>query len=40
MNYGIFKFTLDMIMVFLTGGLWLIWMFVRENRRRNTIVVR
>lgn len=33
-KYGFFKFLGDIFMVFLTGGLWLIWIFVREMRRR------
>ena len=32
--YGCLGFLGDLIMVFLTGGLWLIWIFVREMRRR------
>lgn len=40
MNYGIFKFILDITLVLLTGGLWLIWIFIREMRRRNTLVVK
>lgn len=34
-SYGFFKFLGDCIMVFLTWGLWLIWIFVREMRRRS-----
>jgi hypothetical protein len=33
-SYGFFKFIGDVFMVFLTCGLWLIWIFVREMRRR------
>ncbi|MGY2704071.1 hypothetical protein ACVW2K_003655 [Nocardioides sp. HB32] len=33
-NYGIGSFALDVILVLITGGLWLIWIFVREMRRR------
>lgn len=33
-RYGFWKFVGDCIMVFLTAGLWLIWVFVREMRRR------
>jgi hypothetical protein len=33
-SYGFFKFLGDSIMVLLTWGLWLIWIFVREMRRR------
>jgi hypothetical protein len=40
MNYGLGKFILDVILVCLTGGLWLIGIFVREMRKRNTIVIR
>ena len=34
-RYGIFKFGIDILLVILTGGLWLIWIFVREMRGRN-----
>jgi hypothetical protein len=40
MQYGLFKFILDITLVCLTGGLWLIWIFIREMRRRNTLVVK
>lgn len=40
MNYGFGNFILDAILVCFTGGLWLIWIFAREMRKRNTIVVR
>ena len=33
-KYGLFQFLLDIILTLLTGGLWLIWIFVREMRRR------
>lgn len=33
-KYGIFNFIFDLVLLFLTGGLWLIWIFVREMRRR------
>ena len=32
--YGFWKFVGDILMTCLTGGLWLIWIFVREMRRR------
>lgn len=32
-RYGFFNFLLDIIMVGITGGLWLIWIIVREARR-------
>lgn len=32
--YGFWNFLGDIVMVGLTGGLWLIWIFVREMRRR------
>jgi hypothetical protein len=35
-SYGFFSFVGDVIMLFLTCGLWLIWIFVREMRRRST----
>jgi len=36
---GFGRFIVDATMTLLTGGLWLIWVFVREMRRRNTVVV-
>jgi hypothetical protein len=33
-RYGFFSFVWDVFMVTITGGLWLIWIFVREMRRR------
>lgn len=33
-KYGLGNFILDVIMLFITGGLWLIWIFVREMRNR------
>lgn len=33
-RYGFFNFLFDVIMTVITGGLWLIWVFVREMRRR------
>jgi len=33
-SYGFWKFAGDILMTCLTGGLWLIWIFVREMRRR------
>jgi len=33
-KYGLGAFLFDIIMVIVTGGLWLIWIFVREMRRR------
>lgn len=33
-KYGFGSFLFDLIMFCLTGGLWLIWIFVREMRRR------
>lgn len=32
-SYGFLNFLGDIIMLGLTGGLWLIWIFVREMRR-------
>lgn len=32
--YGCFSFLFDIIMTVLTGGIWLIWIFIREMRRR------
>lgn len=33
-RYGFFRFMFDIFMVTITGGLWLVWIFVREMRRR------
>ncbi len=33
-RYGFFHFLLDCVLTLITGGLWLIWIFVREMRRR------
>lgn len=32
-NYGCLAFLLDVVLTCCTGGLWLIWIFVREMRR-------
>lgn len=34
-RYGFFSFVWDCFMTVLTWGLWLIWIFVREMRKRN-----
>lgn len=31
-KYGLGNFLMDVILTCLTGGLWLIWIFVREMR--------
>ncbi len=33
-KYGFWKFMLDCFMTLVTGGLWIIWIFVREMRSR------
>lgn len=33
--YGCLGFIFDCIMVLITSGLWIIWIFVREMRRRS-----
>jgi hypothetical protein len=33
-KYGFWKFMGDLLMTAITGGLWLIWIFVREMRNR------
>lgn len=33
-KYGCGAFIFDIFMVIITGGLWLIWIFVREMRGR------
>ena len=32
-SYGFFNFIFDCILVMITGGFWLIWIFAREMRR-------
>ena len=34
-KYGFWNFIGDVLMCLITGGLWLIWIFVREMRRNN-----
>jgi hypothetical protein len=34
-RYGLWKFLGDCLMVVLTWGFWLIWIFVREMRGRS-----
>ncbi len=31
-KYGFLAFLFDLVMIAFTGGLWLIWIFVREMR--------
>lgn len=33
-RYGILNFVGDVFMIFITLGFWLVWIFVREMRRR------
>lgn len=33
-RYGLFHFLLDVFLTFVTGGFWLIWIFIREMRGR------
>ena len=33
-HYGLWNFLVDIVLTVLTGGLWLIWIFVREMRNR------
>jgi len=33
-GYTLFHFLLDVLLTVITGGFWLIWVFVREMRRR------
>ncbi len=35
MRYGLLHFLFDIVMVVLTAGFWLIWIFVREMRRNS-----
>lgn len=34
-KYGLIQFLFDITLVCLSGGLWLIWIFCRESRRRS-----
>lgn len=34
MDYTFWNFLVDVVMTIITGGLWLIWIFIREMRRR------
>ena len=36
-KYGFGSFILDCLMVIITGGLWLIWIFAREMRRPKAV---
>lgn len=31
-SYGLGMFLLDLILIILTGGLWIVWIFIREMR--------
>lgn len=33
-GYGLGSFLFDVILTCITGGIWLIWIFVREMRNR------
>lgn len=33
-HYGFWRFTLDVFLTMATSGFWLIWIFVREMRKR------
>lgn len=33
-RYGLGKFIFDCVMVVITAGFWLIWIFIREMRKR------
>lgn len=33
-RYGLLSFLFDILLTVITGGFWLIWIFVREMRRR------
>jgi hypothetical protein len=34
-SYGLLNFIFDIIMISITAGLWLVWIFIREMRRRS-----
>lgn len=33
-RYGFLNFLFDCFMIFITAGFWIIWIFVREMRKR------
>jgi len=33
-HYGLLNFVFDVFMTLITAGFWLIWVFVREMRKR------
>lgn len=33
-KYGVGSFFFDLFMIAITGGLWLLWVFVREMRQQ------
>lgn len=33
-RYGLFRFLFDCFMVVITSGFWILWIFVREMRKR------
>jgi hypothetical protein len=33
-HYGVLNFAFDVFMTMITAGFWLIWVFVREMRKR------
>lgn len=33
-HYGFFNFAFDLFMIFITCGVWLLWIFIREMRNR------
>ena len=33
-KYGLMQFLFDVLMITITGGLWIVWIFVREMRRK------
>lgn len=35
-DYNLWSFIGDILMCCITGGLWLIWIFIREMRRNNS----
>lgn len=35
-KYGLLNFVWDCFLIGLTGGLWLVWIFIREMRMRSS----
>lgn len=34
-NYGCFAFLLDLFLIIITSGLWIVWIIIRQMKGRN-----